>query len=109
MTVIIFFILLGAAVYQNRLPKELLMVYSATSCLTFFLYSHDKNAARKGKWRVRERRLHLLGLFGGWPGALLAQKVLHHKTRKIGFQRLFWLTVIINCAALGWFVHAFQR
>jgi uncharacterized membrane protein YsdA (DUF1294 family) len=40
-------------------------------------------------------------LFGGWPGALLAQRTLRHKSSKMEFQRVYWITVALNCAALG--------
>jgi uncharacterized membrane protein YsdA (DUF1294 family) len=38
----------------------------------------------------------LLALAGGWPGALLAQQLLRHKTSKPGFIAMFWFTVLIN-------------
>lgn len=47
---------------------------------------------------------HLLALIGGWPGALLAQRLYHHKTKKPSFRFVFWLTVLGNCAALLWLV-----
>jgi hypothetical protein len=43
-------------------------------------------------------------LIGGWLGALFAQKVLRHKSRKQEFKRVFWITVILNCSMLGWLV-----
>ena len=32
----------------------------------------------------------------GWPGALLAQQVLRHKTSKTSFIAVFWLTILVN-------------
>jgi uncharacterized membrane protein YsdA (DUF1294 family) len=46
--------------------------------------------------------LHLLGLAGGWPGALIAQQMLRHKSKKASFLAVFWVTVLINCGALLW-------
>jgi uncharacterized membrane protein YsdA (DUF1294 family) len=63
-------------------------------------YWKDKSAAQKGQWRVRESTLLMLGLLGGWPGAVLVQKMLRHKTRKVAFQVFFWMTVILNVGAL---------
>ncbi|MGL6045682.1 MAG: DUF1294 domain-containing protein, partial [Vogesella sp.] len=40
-------------------------------------------------------------LLGGWPGAALAQYVFNHKSTKPSFRRLYWLTVLLNVAALG--------
>jgi uncharacterized membrane protein YsdA (DUF1294 family) len=39
---------------------------------------------------------------GGWPGALAAQRLLRHKSSKQEFQTVFWVTVVVNCGALGW-------
>jgi uncharacterized membrane protein YsdA (DUF1294 family) len=70
------------------------------SFATFCLYSLDKAAAEAGRWRTSEGTLLLWGLLGGWPGALVAQKVRRHKSRKQPFQFLFWLTVVLNCGLL---------
>jgi uncharacterized membrane protein YsdA (DUF1294 family) len=43
-----------------------------------------------------------LALIGGWPGALIAQQVLRHKSRKNAFQFMFWMTVVLNYVAFGW-------
>ena len=46
--------------------------------------------------------MHWLSLLGGWPGALVAQQVLRHKSSKQSFRIVFWITVTINCGALAW-------
>ena len=68
------------------------------SLLTLMLYAWDKRRARRGGWRVSEKQLHLVALLGGWPGALLAQHSLRHKTVKRKFRFVFWLTVIGHVA-----------
>jgi len=50
----------------------------------------------------------LLGLVGGWPGSLVAQQVLRHKSSKASFRRAFWGTVLVNITAFIGF-HAFFR
>jgi len=85
-----------------RLPFAILFLYLGASVVTFFVYMSDKSAARKDQGRTKEKTLHLLGLMGGWPGALIAQKLLRHKTRKLSFQVAFWATVLINCAGIIW-------
>jgi len=86
------------------LPACLLLLYAAASALCFALYAVDKAAARAGRRRTPERTLLLLGLCCGWPGALLAQQWLRHKTSKTSFQLAFWATVAANLAALAWLV-----
>lgn len=61
-----------------------------------FLYWSDKRKARADTWRTPENVLHAVELAGGWPGALLAQQVFRHKTRKVSFQLVFWLIVLMH-------------
>lgn len=69
---------------------------AALSVITFIVYAIDKSAARRRGPRTPERTLHLLALAGGWPGALLAQRWLRHKSAKASFRRVFWVTVAVN-------------
>lgn len=78
------------------LPRGLWGTYMAMSMATFIVYFLDKRAARLGQWRVKEATLHGLSLLCGWPGALLAQHLLRHKSAKPSFRRLFWLSVVLN-------------
>lgn len=72
--------------------------YSAMSMATFIVYALDKRAAARGDWRVAENTLHGLSLACGWPGALLAQRLLRHKHAKPAFRRVYWVTVALNIA-----------
>lgn len=99
---VIFFSAAGAAVLVANLPPAILLIYLAASVVTFIAYAIDKSAARKGRWRTQEGTLHLLAVIGGWPGALVAQSVLRHKSSKQPFRVIFWLTVILNCVAFTW-------
>lgn len=75
-----------------------LMIYALANLLTFWLYWRDKRSALKDRWRTPETTLHLFELAGGWPGALLAQQLLRHKTRKPGYQLLCWAIVALHQA-----------
>jgi len=88
----------------GRLPVLLFWAYGAMSVLAFALYGLDKWAARREGQRTPEKTLQLLALFGGWPGALLAQQLFRHKSSKRPFQVVFWIVVAINCGALGYFL-----
>lgn len=101
-----FLFLLALAWLLGRMPAFLPLAYLIASMAAFAVYAIDKSAARTGRPRTRERSLHALAMAGGWPGALLAQTMLRHKSRKLRFQLMFWLTVMLNCAALAWFMLA---
>jgi uncharacterized membrane protein YsdA (DUF1294 family) len=83
-------------------PVIVSSVYLALSLATFLIYAWDKSAAKAGRSRTPEMLLHLFGLAGGWPGALLAQQWLRHKSRKREFQAVFRVTVVLNCGVLAW-------
>ncbi|EOT47676.1 MULTISPECIES: DUF1294 domain-containing protein [Enterococcus] len=64
----------------------------------FFLMGYDKAQAKKHKFRIRERTLLLIGLFGGGLGGLVGQTVFHHKTKKPRFfvSYIFGVLVILG-------------
>ncbi len=97
-----FLLFIGWSVQVYKLPVQVLYVYLVASAFTFLIYAKDKKAAKSDARRTRENTLHALALFCGWPGALFAQQVLRHKSRKISFRLAFWITAIINCIVLGW-------
>jgi uncharacterized membrane protein YsdA (DUF1294 family) len=77
-------------------------LYATSSLACFALYAWDKAAARAGRRRTPESTLLLLGLACGWPGGLLAQRWLRHKTSKFAFQWRFWCTVLLNAGLFAW-------
>ena len=97
-----FLIVVGVSVLTAKIPPLILALYLVASLLTFIMYAADKSAAKKGNWRTQESTLHLLSLAGGWPGALIAQQKLRHKSKKQSFRLVFWVTVLLNFAAFVW-------
>jgi uncharacterized membrane protein YsdA (DUF1294 family) len=79
------------------------------SPVAFAAYGWDKRRARQEGRRVSEKTLHLLALFGGSPGALAGQKTFRHKTQKVSFQIIFWLTAILQVVALSGIVYVWLR
>lgn len=71
-------------------------LYALMSLVTFALYGHDKQQARGQAQRTPEKLLHATEMLGGWPGALIAQQVFRHKTRKVSYQSMFWLIVLLH-------------
>lgn len=97
-----FFTLLAAFAVQERLPPMVVLWYAVLSLLTFLAYAFDKSAAMGNRWRTAESRLQLLSLAGGWPGALIAQRLFRHKSRKRSFRVGYWIVVAVNCTLLIW-------
>lgn len=77
-------------------PSWVAGLYLGASVVCFIVYATDKSAAAADRWRVREDTLLTLGLVGGWPGAIIAQQVLRHKSTKAAFRARFWATVVAN-------------
>ncbi|MCG7198744.1 cold shock and DUF1294 domain-containing protein [Marinobacter pelagius] len=104
--VLMFFAMLTGLFHRGYLPVTVLAAYAGVSLVLFVMYWIDKRAAQLGDQRIAENTLHLFELCCGWPGALMAQQVFRHKTRKGSYQFVFWLAVPANLGALGWLLLA---
>lgn len=82
----------------------ILIVYGVMSLVTFVLFGIDKRAAIRGQWRIPEATLHFCELLGGWPGALAAQRVFHHKSRKVSYRLVLWAIIVAHlvCGFFLW-------
>ncbi|WP_338365660.1 DUF1294 domain-containing protein [uncultured Pseudoalteromonas sp.] len=112
-TLIIFSLLFLAVIWLAYLSQYLpiyIPIYapayvSALSLITFITYAWDKRQAKlsahKKVNRTSERTLQLLSLFGGWPGALIAQQWLRHKSQKRRFIVVLWLCIFGNVTVIG--------
>ncbi|TFD52746.1 DUF1294 domain-containing protein [Cryobacterium frigoriphilum] len=92
-------VFVGAALVGSvfwPVPLWVAAVYAVASVVCCVAYAIDKRAAVAGRWRVSEKTLLLLGFLGGWPGAIIAQQTLRHKTQKASFRRAFWGSVVLN-------------
>lgn len=75
-------------------------VLIAVNLFSFWLMGYDKRCARRGKWRVPEKRLFLAAACFGALGGLLGMKVFRHKTRHWSFRIGFPLLLIVQCGIL---------
>ena len=96
----LFFLVLLLGTWIIPLTPWILVLYGISSGITYGLYAQDKVRAQQGEWRISENTLHLLELAGGWPGALLAQEYVRHKTVKTSYQFMFWFMVGGNLVLL---------
>ncbi len=65
----------------NILLAYLLLVNAAG----FLLMLVDKQKAKKGAWRIKERTLFLTAAVGGSIGSLLGMYTFRHKTKHLSF------------------------
>ena len=81
---------------------------SMASLMCWKIHGIDKQVAGKdGATRISETNLHGIELLGGWPGGLLAQVYLRHKSKKKSYQKNFWTIVglwQIAAMAVAWVV-----
>lgn len=99
MPLLVFFLWWAAVAAVWSVSEWVVWAYAGLSLWCFGTYWHDKHQAQSGGWRTPEATLHALALLGGWPGALLAQQWLRHKSSKPEFRHAFWATVVLNMLA----------
>ncbi|MEH7300297.1 DUF1294 domain-containing protein [Neobacillus drentensis] len=64
----------------------LLMVYFIMSLIGLFIMGEDKKRAKKHQYRISERTLWLVALFGGAIGTTAGMQIYRHKTKHLAFQ-----------------------
>lgn len=71
------------------------------SLLAYVAFAIDRGRADRGEWRIPGATLLTIALLGGWPGAKLAQRRLHHMTGKQPFAAILNLIGIGQAAFLA--------
>ena len=83
-----FLLFVAAAAFKGSCAKAVFVLYLAAIVVAFLAHALDKSAAQN-RWRTQER-LASIRLLGGWPGALAAQRLFRHKSKKTSFQAVFF-------------------
>lgn len=87
----------------------LLIVYIAFIIIMSFIaliaYKKDKEKAKNGQIRTKEKVLLFLSGFGGACGAFIARKKYHHKTEKIYFSIVIYLSLVLEILVLALLVY----
>lgn len=98
LTIAVFLAICAVVNLYWPLPIWVAGLFLVASAVCFVAYAIDKSAAVAGRRRIPERTLLLLGLACGWPGAIVAQQALRHKTQKPSFRSVFRGSVVVNTA-----------
>ena len=89
--------------------KLILIYFILITVITFLCFGYDKELARKDKWRIPERTLFLLVLFGGTIGGLGAMHVFRHKIKKTSFILIIYGILILQLTLLYFSLDFFKR
>lgn len=81
--------------------REFWIVYGIINAITFFVYGLDKMKAQAGAYRIPEKVLITMALFGP-IGGFLGMKLFRHKTRKNKF-RILVPTFLVMHLMVGFF------
>lgn len=69
--------------------------------LAIYATVHDKNSARKHKWRVPESTLLILAAMSGCVVMYATMRIIHHKTKKLKFMLgipiIFVIEILVVC------------
>lgn len=72
------------------------------NCAGIVITIHDKRAAQRGAWRVPEKTLFALCVFGGCPGIYLTMRAIRHKTKHKRFMIGIPLIFAAQLALCAW-------
>ena len=89
----------------GKLLGLVLGTFLLSSLVTATLYVVDKKAARNNDRRISETTLLLWCVFGGWPGGLIAGRVIRHKTAKLSYRVKFGFAVVTNLLCVAFLYH----
>lgn len=96
-----YLLLISAVVGSFFTSHPVVMWFLLANVLTLILYGMDKMAAHKAWRRVPESTLLMLGVVGGWPGAIVGQQLFRHKTQKQPFKTYFIVSVIVSISVMA--------
>ncbi len=84
------------------LPVAIVCWVLLWSVVAFICYGADKRKARKGRFRISEATLLILGAIGGAAGALLGMRIFRHKTKHWYFWAVNGLALLVHVALIVW-------
>ena len=85
--------------------KILIIYLIVINIIAVIVTVHDKRAAKRGSWRVKERTLMLISALGGAPLMYLTMHIIRHKTRKPLFMIGIPLVFVLELAVVFLVLH----
>lgn len=84
-----------------------LLYYLIVAFISIVITIHDKNSARRGRWRVSEATLMGIGLIGGALPMLVTMKLIRHKTKHMKFMIGLPAEMVLHLVIIGVVIHFF--
>ncbi|XJZ26431.1 DUF1294 domain-containing protein [Bacillota bacterium Lsc_1132] len=78
--------------------------YIIMNIIGLYVMGDDKKRAKKQQYRISEKTLWLVALFGGAVGTTLGMQMFRHKTKHFSFKIGFPLLAIIDIAVMVYFL-----
>ncbi|MED3562592.1 MULTISPECIES: DUF1294 domain-containing protein [Bacillus] len=82
----------------------LLVVYLILNIAGLIIMWEDKQRAIHHKYRIKEKTLWLVALFGGAVGATMGMQLYRHKTKHLQFKIGFPLLAIVEVILIFYFL-----
>ncbi|MBE6023979.1 MAG: DUF1294 domain-containing protein [Cellulosilyticum sp.] len=74
----------------------------------YFSMWSDKRRAIKGKYRISEKALFMIAIFGGSIGSIIGMNRFRHKTKhwyfKYGMPMILMIQIVVVAVAINFFV-----
>jgi uncharacterized membrane protein YsdA (DUF1294 family) len=80
--------------------KIFLLAFLVMNLWGFFIMGEDKKRAKKHQYRIQEKTLWLVAVFGGAIGSFLAMQLFRHKTKHLSFKIGFPILAIVDLILL---------
>ena len=81
----------------KTLSLQFIIIYFILiNLITFITFGIDKGKAINNNRRVSEKTLWIMSLIGGSLGALLGMKMFRHKTKKLSFQAMMAVILVLQ-------------
>ncbi len=80
--------------------SSLLIIICGMSLVLFAAMGIDKSLAKRGAWRIPEKTLFALAVFGGALGGIVGMYTFRHKTKHTTFKVGMPLMLAVNIAAV---------
>lgn len=75
---------------------NIIIYFALINLISFIVFFIDKQKAKRDKWRIQEKTLHILSFLGGAIGSIAAMLLFRHKTKKPVFIVITILALIFN-------------